>query len=446
MTEMPDNILHLQDYQVIGCKSDDEEMHFQVEAPDPIACESCGVQGEFVKFGKRDVAYKDLPIHGKRVTLWVIRRRYTCRACDSTFRPNLPNIAEHFRMTNRLHEYIEKESFNYPYTVLADRVGVDEKTVRGIFSVKAEQLDKLNMFETPEILGIDELYLNKKYRCILTNIGERTLLDLLPVRNKDVVINYLMRLKTRSNVRVVSMDMWNPYREAVKAVLPRARIVVDKFHVVRMANEALEVVRKSIKGKLTQAQRKTLKGDRKILLKRAHELSDREAFLIETWMNAFPELKAAYEHKERFFNIWNCKYRMSAELTLDDWIAETPVGQKEVWSDLIRAATNWREEIMTYFDLPFPVTNAFTESINRLAKDKNREGRGYSFEVMRARMLYTSNFKKKPQPKVKESPFIGDFKDMRDIPSDAESFMFFGVPEFEEEPEDLNYGVDLSTI
>ena len=37
-----------------------------------------------------------------------------------------------------------------------------------------------------------------------------------------------------------------------------------------------------------------------------------------------------------------------------------------------------------------PVTNAFTESINRLAKDKNSDGRGYSFEVMRARMLYTT--------------------------------------------------------
>nr|UGK56500.1 hypothetical protein [Escherichia coli] len=42
-----------------------------------------------------------------------------------------------------------------------------------------------------------------------------------------------------------------------------------------------------------------------------------------------------------------------------------------------------------------PVTNAYTESINRLAKDKNREGRGYSFEVMRARMLYTTKHKKK---------------------------------------------------
>src|SRR5690554_1268185 len=82
MTELPDNILHLPQYQVLGCKSTDDEMHFQVDVPDPIACEECGVQGEFVRFGKRDVPYRDLPIHGKRVTLWVVRRRYTCRACS----------------------------------------------------------------------------------------------------------------------------------------------------------------------------------------------------------------------------------------------------------------------------------------------------------------------------------------------------------------------------
>lgn len=70
MTELPDNILHLPQYQVLGCKSTDDEMHFQVDVPDPIACEECGVQGEFVRFGKRDVPYRDLPIHGKRVTLW----------------------------------------------------------------------------------------------------------------------------------------------------------------------------------------------------------------------------------------------------------------------------------------------------------------------------------------------------------------------------------------
>ena len=197
MTELPDNILHLPQYQVLGCKSTDDEMHFQVDVPDPIACEECGVQGEFVRFGKRDVPYRDLPIHGKRVTLWVVRRRYTCRACKTTFRPQLPEMVDGFRMTLRLHEYVEKESFNHPYTFVAAQTGLDEKTVRDIFNARAEFLGRWHRFETPRILGIDELYLNKRYRCILTNIEERTLLDLLATRRQDVVTNYLMKLKDR---------------------------------------------------------------------------------------------------------------------------------------------------------------------------------------------------------------------------------------------------------
>ena len=90
---------------------------------------------------------------------------------------------------------------------------------------------------------------------------------------------------------------------------------------------------------------------------------------------------------------------------------------------------NWREETMTYFETDMPVTNAYTESINRLAKDKNREGRGYSFEVMRARMLYTTKHKKKA-PTAKVSPFY-------------KKTIGYGLPDFAEE---LNYGVDLSTI
>lgn len=84
---------------------------------------------------------------------------------------------------------------------------------------------------------------------------------------------------------------------------------------------------------------------------------------------------------------------------------------------------------MTYFETDMPVTNAYTESINRLAKDKNREGRGYSFEVMRARMLYTTKHKKKAST-AKVSPFY-------------KKTICYGLSDFAEE---LNYGVDLSTI
>ena len=161
---------------------------------------------------------------------------------------------------------------------------------------------------------------------------------------------------------MVSMDMWNPYRTAVKVVLPEARIVVDKFHVVRMANDALEKVRKGLRKELKSSQIRTLRGDRKILLKRAREVSDWERLIMETWTGAFPKLLAAYEHKERFYGIWDATTRPQAEAALEEWIATIPKGQKAVWSDLIRAVSNWREEIMAYFETDMPVTTTLTQN------------------------------------------------------------------------------------
>lgn len=111
--------------------------------------------------------------------------------------------------------------------------------------------------------------------------------------------------------------------------------MVDKFHVVRMANDALERVRKGLRKELKPSQSRTLKGDRKILLKRAHEVSDRERLIMETWTGAFPQLLAAYEHKERFYGIWDATTRLQAEAALDEWIATIRRAKRKsgaIWS------------------------------------------------------------------------------------------------------------------
>lgn len=100
------------------------------------------------------------------------------------------------------------------------------------------------------------------------------------------------------------MDMWTPYRDAVQIVMPQAQVIIDKFHVVKMVNEALETVRKSIRESLTDRQRRTLMHDRYILLHRYSDLDESKRLILEAWTENFPELKAAYWLKESFFDIW----------------------------------------------------------------------------------------------------------------------------------------------
>jgi hypothetical protein len=68
------------------------------------------------------------------------------------------------------------------------------------------------------------------------------------------------------------------------------------------------------------------------------------------------------------------------------------------FEDLIKAMNNWEEEIFNYFISP--ITNAYTESLNRLIKTMNHVGRGYSFEALRAKILFTQGYRKEKKEKL----------------------------------------------
>jgi transposase len=166
----------------------------------------------------------------------------------------LPDIDEKRMMTRRLSSWIGKQSIKHTFASIAEDVGVTEGTVRSIFRDYVQALERTVKFETPKWMGIDEIHLIKP-RGVISNIKNNTIVELLPNRNKETVITYLSKLEGSEHIQYVAMDMWRPYRDAVELVLPQAKIVIDKFQVVNMANEAMERVRKSFRESLSPKQR-----------------------------------------------------------------------------------------------------------------------------------------------------------------------------------------------
>ena len=164
----------------------------------------------------------------------------------------------------------------------------------------------------------------------MTNIEHRTLIDLIKDRKKETVISALYKLEEPAKVEIVTIDMWRPYRDAAALVLPQAIPIIDKFHVVKMANEALESARKGLRESMTASQRKGLMHDRFLLLKRRSSLSDQQLFILEGWTLNDPLLALAYEAKEAFFEIYDYQTRQEAEQAYDDWKAGIPTGIKDI--------------------------------------------------------------------------------------------------------------------
>lgn len=438
---MPANILNLPAYVITSDIIENEhDYHIDAEVREhPTACQSCR-SPDIVGFGRNVQQIRDLCMHAKRVGIYVDTRRYKCRACGKTFYERLPDVDAKRSMTNRLVKWLGVQSIKRPFAHLAEEIGVHEVTVKNVFLDYVAELERTVKFETPQWMGMDEIHVIKKPRGIITNIKNNTVVDVLRDRKKETISNYLFRLPCRQSVKCVTMDMWEPYKDAVRAVLPQATIVIDKFHVVRMANDCLETVRKGLRAELDAKQRRGLMHDRFILLKREAKLEGLDRITLESWTKNYPALGAAYQAKEDFFAIYDAKSSQESSRRFRAWETGLAPEIQDAFTPLITAVNNWMPEIMNYFDFEHPVTNAYTESLNSLIRVIDRLGRGYHFEALRAKILYTGGFQKSRKPK-----FTRPAEPVYDQNVFYHS-MGRSVASTRTEEVEVNYGVDISTL
>lgn len=385
MTNQAADILHLRHLQASAVQ--DKGDHYVIEAAgtlEPSRCPAC--TSGLYRHGSQRQTYMDTPIHGRRVAIEINRRRFRCKVCGKTLFEPLPDIDDKRLATSRLVRHVETHCLRKTFADLSREVGVDDKTIRHIFDDYVARLKRTVVFETPEVLGIDELKIIGQYRAMITNVEKLALFDMLPTRNKADLMAYFKALPGKERVKALTMDLWSVYRQVAAAQFPGRMIVADRFHVVRMANDAMERVRKMIRKELPTKQRLQLKDDRFVLLSRRENLSDKALEKLEQWSELHPALGAAYNAKEAFHDIYRHRCKSDAMRAAEEW--EASIDKKVDWAfrEVKGSLRNWWIEIFNHYDRP--ISNSYTESINNIAKGMNRMGRGYSFDVIRARLLF----------------------------------------------------------
>ena len=356
-------------------------------------CPICGKK--MYKHGKRHVVINDTPMNGMPHVLDIYFYRMRCGSCGEMWSPKIEDIEEKRRITQRALVDITDKCLRNTFEDISNDYLITGETASNIFEdFLDENADKLR-FKTPVFLGIDEIKIKRLGEItVITDIEHRTLFDILPERNQEALSKYFENLPDRETVLWVCTDMYRPFQKPIAAALPNARWAIDHCHLVGYANMALDSVRKTIQDTLGKKARiHTKKKLAYTLRKRLKDLDAEDAekiALIRTKPKMAP-MAIAFDLKEDFFNIYdeNLSSIDNAKRAFEEWEQSIPADALyEPFRNLAKTVHNFYEQIFNFWECPIAVSNGFTECMNRLIRENNCRGRGYSFKILRGRSLY----------------------------------------------------------
>ena len=349
-------------------------------------CPHCGYTTTYIK-DYRLQTVKDLTVAGKPLIVTVRKRRYICKECNSTFTENNPYIKRYCHYPQRFYFESIKETLTLQsFTSIARRVGVSVSSIIRWF-------DNINYpkAELPSCIAIDEFKGNaggEKFQCNLSDPVKHKIIDILPNRDSEDLCKHFLEYTydERAKVKKVVMDLSTLFRSVAKKLFPEAKIIADKFHVIRVVINSLENVRKRIQKEFHDAKRKWFKRSRHLLLKPEYKLTDEDKIELNRMLNSSSELEKAWLLKERFYEIFRKDTRTEAKKELRDWLLLANQLSIPEFKHCITTFTNWRTEIANI--IGENVSNGFIEGSNNKIKVLKRISFGVqNFRRFRNRIL-----------------------------------------------------------
>lgn len=318
---------------------------------------------------RQERCVRDLDWSGKRTFLHFAIRRFDCPECGHRFTEELQAVAWRRHQTVRFETEVYQRCLESSKSAVAKAFHLSYATVDGIFKRYAQRQERRSQLGTVRILGMDEIAVKKRhqqYALVLSDLERRCVLAVLPSREQSELQRWCATLSTeqKAAISVVSMDMWRPYRSFVECSLPQARIVADRFHVMKQLNDQLSKARRQIQRTADEQTQDALKGCRWLLVRNRSELSRAEQTKLQQLLDTDAQLRSAYLFKEEFRLIFEKLHdREQARRFLNAWILKVRYSSNKYLLDFVTTLTNWFEPILNYFDKR--VTNGFVEGMNR---------------------------------------------------------------------------------
>lgn len=345
-----------------------------------LRCSVCG-SGDVLCRGVEDRTFRCIPIGSKPMCLRLDVQRVECLTCAVVRQVRLGFAEPRRTYTRSFERYALQLLRHMTIKDVAAHLGVSWDTIKDM-----QKRDLGRRFGRPKLkrlrrIAIDEICIGHghRYLTVVLDLDKGVVVFVGDGKGGDALVPFWKRLRSSgARVKAVATDMSQAYIEAVSRNLPRATLVFDHFHLVKLMNEKLSDLRRELHREAQDERQKgVLKGTRWLLLKNPDKLDDsrNERERLEEALNLNRPLAIAYYMKEDLRQLWSQKGKRAAAAFLKDWMARAEASGVSMLIKFAQTLRAHRRGILAYYN--HPISTGPLEGINNKIKTMQRQAYGF---------------------------------------------------------------------
>jgi len=381
-------LLGLPGYQITGIQRQAGGLRIRLRHAGAVSCPHCQ-SARLRSKGRCDRLVRHESFGTRHCWLELEARKFQCQDCGRCFRQRFPGILPWQRSSEAFQRGIftlHLDGVNC--SRLGRREAIGAATVQRYFQRGLKrQFSQWHPPRCPQVLGIDEHFFTRRqgYATTLCDLRKRKVYDVVLGRSEAALDAYFQRLEGKDQVLLVCMDLSSPYRALVRKHFPHARIVADRFHVIRLINHHFLACWRD----LDPAGSK-VRSLLSLMRRHRHKLQPEQKAKLEAYFAQFPVMREIYRFKQRLCYLLLKKHRtrQQCEKLAPRFLRAIAALRQAGLAPLVTLGETlhrWRHEIATMWR--FTKNNGITEGFHNKMELINRQAYGFrNFQYYRMRV------------------------------------------------------------
>ncbi len=342
-------------------------------------CPECGRRGKIVLTLPESRRWRDLTVCGWTIWLDFFPREILCPT-HGRLQENIPWAEQSSRVSYRFEYAMLRYCQIMTQKAAAEVLRIPSSTLSNLLHRTITRLRKGHSIRGLRKIGIDEISYAKghKYATLVYDLERSCVVWVGKGKGRETVdrfFNEALSPFQKKRIRWASCDMSEAYMGAIGEHCPNATLVLDRFHIVKALNSAVDDVRKEQWRGAGADERKALKGLRWLLYRHSSTRSRKDTSTLKALERANNRIYRAWRLKDEFEQFWDYTYPGAAERFLKSWTTAALRSRLEPLKKFVRTIRRHFTQVLAF--VGSRLTNAIAEGLNRIVKIVKNRASGF---------------------------------------------------------------------